>query len=330
MKRIVAAGASLALMALAAPSALAAPAVATATAADATQTIAASSAETSPEASSAAITTGEITPVPVLVDGEFDADDDVQVSYVHLPTGFRVDSDNGDQIRPCLSICKIFIADHVFRHGTAADKKLAVEMLKTSDDDITTGLYRRYPKSTNEVAERYGLDDTTGASRWGKSKTTMHDVTTFLAAKVKAQAASGTKDPVLAALADPALIAADGYVQNYGTDVLPGVIGTKWGWSDKNAAMHATASYGDDFVVALNVLGDPDDATDAARDLFTPAASDGISVDDGELDFLEPRPSTDAQIRAAAAGPDSGTLIAGALLLITAAGIVWVLRGRGK
>lgn len=266
----------------------------------------------------------DIIPIPVLDDGEFDADYAVQVSYVHIPTGFRADSENEEEIRTCLSNCKIFIADHVFREGTEDHRDMATEMLRTSDDGITTRLYWAYPDSMNEVAERYDLEHTTGAATWGKSTTTMHDVATFLAAKVEK---GDFDDPVLAALADAAPTGADGYAQDFGTDVLPGVIGTKWGWADERDTMNASASYGEDFVVALNVIGDADTTTEVAEELFTRAPRGELVIEDGELVA-----KAAGHRQTAAARDDSrataGDWIAGALLVVTAAGIVWSLRGR--
>ena len=56
-------------------------------------------------------------------------------------------------------------------------------------------------------------------------------------------------------------IAADGYEQNFGTSTLPGVIGTKWGWSN-DLTLHSSVSYGENFVVAVAVSGTAEDLTD--------------------------------------------------------------------
>ncbi|MFD5867486.1 hypothetical protein ACFWGD_02570 [Corynebacterium sp. NPDC060344] len=267
-------------------------------------------------------------PVPVLEDGEFDSDATVQVSYVHLPTGFRADSANAGEIRTCLSICKLYIADHVFREGDEDQRNQATQMLRTSDDGITTRLYREFPESIDEVAERYDLEDTDGARRWGKSRTTMHDAVTFLAGKVDDGHAD---DPLLMALATPSPIAADGYRQDYGTDVLPGVVGTKWGWANDRDAMNASVSYGRDFVVGLSVLDDADAATDMAEELFEPAPRGEFVVEDGALAPAGAVLLSSGTASAAGGSSSSaGDWIAGALLLVTAAGIAWVFRGRKR
>lgn len=269
---------------------------------------------------------GKKTPIPVLDDGEFDADHSVQVSYVHVPTGYRVDSGNVDEIRTCLSICKIYIADHVFREGTAAQKKQATEMIRTSDDGITTRLYRAFPESIDEVAERYGLPGTAGMRTWGKSVTTTHDVATFLAAKV---AKGDFDDPVLAAMADSAPFGSDGYPQDFGTAVLPGVIGTKWGWADIHDSMNASSSYGDDFVISLNVIGDADATTEVAEELFTVVPSANIAEVDGQL-VATAKQLPRATAADTGAGASAGELIAGLLALCSVAGIAWPLRGRNR
>ena len=269
---------------------------------------------------------GKKTPIPVLDDGEFDADHSVQVSYVHVPTGYRVDSGNVNEIRTCLSICKIYIADHVFREGTAAQKKQATEMIRTSDDGITTRLYRAFPESIDEVAERYGLPGTAGMRTWGKSVTTTHDVATFLAAKV---AKGDFDDPVLAAMADSAPFGSDGYPQDFGTAVLPGVIGTKWGWADIHDSMNASSSYGDDFVISLNVIGDADATTEVAEELFTVVPSANIAEVDGQL-VATAKQLPRATAADTGAGASAGELIAGLLALCSVAGIAWPLRGRNR
>uniref|UniRef100_UPI0027BA2462 hypothetical protein n=1 Tax=Corynebacterium xerosis TaxID=1725 RepID=UPI0027BA2462 len=262
----------------------------------------------------------------VLDDGEFDADHSVQVSYVHVPTGYRVDSGNVDEIRTCLSTCKIYIADHVFREGTAAQKKQATEMIRTSDDGITTRLYRAFPESIDEVAERYDLPGTAGMRTWGKSVTTTHDVATFLAAKV---AKGDFDDPVLAAMADSAPFGSDGYPQDFGTAVLPGVIGTKWGWADIHDSMNASSSYGDDFVISLNVIGDADATTEVAEELFTVVPSANIAEVDGQL-VATAKQLPRATAADTGAGASAGELIAGLLALCSVAGIAWPLRGRNR
>jgi len=50
-------------------------------------------------------------------------------------------------------------------------------------------------------------------------------------------------------------VAADGYPQDFGTATLPGVTGTKFGWSDDPTSIHASASIGPDLVVSAHTWG---------------------------------------------------------------------------
>ena len=56
-------------------------------------------------------------------------------------------------------------------------------------------------------------------------------------------------------MANAAPVAADGYRQDFGTSRIPGVIGTKFGWSD-NRRIHASVSTAPGFTVAANTYGD--------------------------------------------------------------------------
>ena len=56
-------------------------------------------------------------------------------------------------------------------------------------------------------------------------------------------------------MATAAPVAADGYRQDFGTSHIPGVWGTKFGWSD-DRTIHASVSTGHGFTVAANTYGD--------------------------------------------------------------------------
>nr|WP_235840668.1 hypothetical protein [Corynebacterium liangguodongii] len=174
------------------------------------------------------------------------------MSFAHSPTGFRVGTANEHESRPGLSLVKLYIADYVFDHGTPADQARAYTMLQTSDDAIAASLYAAYPDSIALTARKYGLGDTHAADHWGNSTTSTYDAVAFLEARKRDH---GLGDPILSALASASPVAADGYRQDYGTAVLPGVIGTKWGWSDDRASLHASASFGTDFSVAAHTFG---------------------------------------------------------------------------
>lgn len=191
-----------------------------------------------------------------------------QITVGHTATGFRAGTPNQHESRPALSIVKLYIADYVFAHGSPADKADATRMLQTSDDNIASRLYAKYPQSISTTADAYGLNDTHDPGYWGDSTTSTADSVTYLEAKKRQNPAS----PVLAALADASPVAADGYHQDYGTAVLPGVIGTKWGWSDDRSSFHASASFGADFSVAAATNGSAAQLTGDVVDAFQPSA----------------------------------------------------------
>ncbi|WP_175974159.1 hypothetical protein [Corynebacterium sp. Marseille-Q2823] len=66
--------------------------------------------------------------------------------------------------------------------------------------------------------------------------------------------------PITKGMATAAPTAADGYRQGFGTARIPGIIGTKFGWSD-DRQVHASASFGPGYSVAANTYGSPADLT---------------------------------------------------------------------
>lgn len=179
-----------------------------------------------------------------------------QVSYLNLEDGFRTGTATERFARPALSLSKLYIADYVLEHGTTEEKFLAVDMVSSSSDISAQTLFEKYPDAIDDTADKYGLLSTRGADRWGYSVTSTFDVVKFVAALLEEDPSS----PVLVAMAASDEVAADGYAQNWGTDVLPGVLGTKWGWSD-DYQLHSSVSFGEDFVVAAAVTGDAEDLT---------------------------------------------------------------------
>ncbi|MDO5030232.1 MAG: hypothetical protein Q4E11_06555 [Corynebacterium sp.] len=196
--------------------------------------------------------------------GTIDAPARTQISFDYTPTGTHFGTANENEARPGLSIVKLYIADYVYKHGTEADKAKATQMIRYSDDNIASELYGRYPNSINATASEYGLSNTHGAAHWGNSTTSSADTVKFLEAKKRENPA----DPVLTAMTTASPVAADGYRQDYGTATLPGVIGTKWGWSDDRRSVHASASIGPDFSVAANTYGTREDHTSDVQNAF--------------------------------------------------------------
>ncbi|NLA56091.1 MAG: hypothetical protein GX859_07325 [Corynebacterium humireducens] len=180
-----------------------------------------------------------------------------QVSFYRISDGKRTGTATERFARPALSLIKLYIAEYVIEHGTLTEQYEAINMISSSDDRSAGELYRKYPDSIDVVAKKYGLLSTRAADRWGFSVTSTYDAVNFIAQLLERD----PMHPILVAMAEATPIAADGYGQDFGTSVLPGVIGTKWGWSDKKD-LHSSVSFGENFVVAAAVTGSADDLTD--------------------------------------------------------------------
>lgn len=179
-----------------------------------------------------------------------------QASFYSLADGHRVGTATERFARPALSLAKLFIAAYVIEHGTEEETYQAIHMISDSSDVDADELYKKYPDSIDEVAKEYGLYSTRGADRWGYSDTSTYDVVTFVATLL----AEDPTHPILVAMhmADP--VAEDGYGQDFGTSLLPGALGTKWGWSD-DLSLHSSVTFGNGWVAAAAVTGSPDDLT---------------------------------------------------------------------
>ncbi|MDN8624636.1 MULTISPECIES: hypothetical protein [Corynebacterium] len=205
-------------------------------------------------------------PVPnVDQDGNIAAPARTQISFHNTLTGHHVGTLNEHESRPGLSLVKMYIADYVFEHGSPEDRAKATQMLRFSDDNIASELYAKYPNSINDRAGKYHLADTHGAPHWGDSTTSTADSVAYLEAKKR----ENPLDPVLTALATASPVAADGYKQDYGTATLPGVVGTKWGWSDDRSSVNASASFGPFFSVSASTYGPSQQLTDDVQGAFT-------------------------------------------------------------
>lgn len=179
-----------------------------------------------------------------------------QVSYLRLDDGYRTGTATERFARPALSLSKLYIADYVLEHGSVGEQYLAVDMISTSSDLSAEQLFEKYPEAIDATADKYGLLSTRGAERWGYSVTSTYDVVRFVSTLLEDDPTS----PILVAMATSDSVAADGYPQDFGTAVLPGVIGSKWGWSD-DRLLHASVSFGENFVVAAAVTGTAEDLT---------------------------------------------------------------------
>lgn len=183
-----------------------------------------------------------------------------QVSYTRLSDGFHTGTATERFARPALSLIKLYIADYVLSEGDPQDAEEAIEMIEVSDDAAAEDLFSRYPQAIEATAQRYGLLSTRASDMWGYSVTSTYDVVSYITQKLEKDPDS----PVLAAMCKAQPIAADGYAQDFGTVILPGVEGSKWGWSN-DLTLHSSVSFGDDFVVAAAVTGSADDLTSLVR-----------------------------------------------------------------
>lgn len=191
-----------------------------------------------------------------------------QLTYVDLRDGVHVGSSNEYVSRAALSLIKLYIAQYVIQHGDADEQAEALKMIRNSDDDIATELYEKYPESIEEIAAQYHLTGTVADPRWGYSLSSTYDVAFFLAQLMR----EDYNSPVLAAMREADAVAKDGTAQDYGTAVLPGVVGTKYAWSnDKD--LFATASYGHDFIVVASNYGSAEDLTRLVEQQFMQVVS---------------------------------------------------------
>lgn len=179
-----------------------------------------------------------------------------QLTFVRLSDGEHLGSATERFPRPALSLVKLYLADYVLTYGDAEDRELALEMIKGSDDKAADKLSEKYPRAIETTARRYGLWSTFAGDSWGVSRTSTYDSVKFLRSKLENDADS----ELLAAMKESHEVASDGYKQNFGTAQLPGVQGTKWGWSN-DRQLHSSISFGEDYIVAAAVMGSAEDLT---------------------------------------------------------------------
>lgn len=157
---------------------------------------------------------------------------------------------NAREPRPAMSLVKLYLGMWVLRHGQQADKNKVEYMIRVSHDGIASELDRKYPNAIRSIMTSYGLQDSRYPGYWGNSTTSVADVAKF----VKAIRFDPVAAPLIRGMRNAAPIAADGYAQNYGTSRIPGVQGTKFGWSDARD-YHGTVSFGPGYVVAVSTRG---------------------------------------------------------------------------
>lgn len=166
---------------------------------------------------------------------------------------------NEHEMRTGLSLVKLYMVDYALRRGdgSATDLALAERMIRDSDDAAADVLGAKYPQAIDAIAAEYRLTSTRSGPAWGESYTSTADVATFLATKQRIEPGS----PIFGWMAAASERAADGTSQNWGTARLPGVEGSKWGWSDSGPLEVASASFGEGFAVAAHTRGTPEEQT---------------------------------------------------------------------
>ncbi|WP_448851093.1 hypothetical protein [Corynebacterium sp. 335C] len=218
--------------------------------------------------------------------GQLDAPARTEIVAVNLVSGETFTTANPHEQMPGLSIAKLYMAQYIVEHGDAADIPAAEQMIRVSHDGIATQLYRKYPTSIADTARDYGLGDTVAARAWGSSRTSAHDMATFLRVLLERDPAG----PVVRAMKATAPVAADGYAQDYGTSRLPGAQGTKFGWSDDRTSAHATATIGDGYVIGASTYGTAQALTDDVLGAFPGGENPANPVPDLPDPFSPPVP----------------------------------------
>ena len=160
--------------------------------------------------------------------------------------------------RPALSLAKLYLGYWILHNGKTEDKGKVWRMVRASSDGLSVELDRKYPKAIDEVAKEFGLTSTVSAGYWGRSSTSPYDMAKF----INLVKDDPVAEPMIRAMANHTLYAEDGFAQDFGTDRLNGVIGTKFGWSDDRSGAVASVSFGRDFAVAAMTYGDVDDHTE--------------------------------------------------------------------
>ena len=174
--------------------------------------------------------------------------------------GEVIETPGAHESRASLSIVKLYLGYWVLQHGAPEDKALVYEMIRSSHDGIASNLDRKYRQAIPDTIGRFRLAETNYRGRWGDTTTSVHDMAAF----VRAVRTDPAARPLIDGMRNPAAVAADGYPQNFGTATLPGIEGTKFGWSDKRD-VHATVSFGPGFVVAAHTFGSAQVHTDDVR-----------------------------------------------------------------
>ncbi|KQB87136.1 hypothetical protein [Corynebacterium lowii] len=186
---------------------------------------------------------------------------------LNIQGGPTIATANAAESRPALSLSKLYLGYWVLAHGAPEDAARVENMIRYSEDHTASTLDARYRQAIPEVIAQFNLVSTHYNGFWGNTTTSTNDVTTFLNATSNDPVAR----PLFEGMRTAAPVAADGYAQDYGTALLPGVLGTKFGWADDHS-MHATASFGPGFSVAASTYGPASQLTEDVQGAVIPDA----------------------------------------------------------
>ncbi|MFD0362705.1 hypothetical protein ACFQZZ_14775 [Nocardia sp. GCM10030253] len=197
------------------------------------------------------------------------------ISFRSAIPGIQWGTANEHETRTGLSMVKLYMVDYALRHGdgSPSDRTLAERMIRDSDDGAAELMGAKYPQAIDAIAAEYRLTATTAGASWGMSYTSTADVATFLETKQR----SDPESPIFDWMAAADAMASDGTLQDWGTARLPGVLGTKWGWSDFGQQEVASASFGHGFAVAAHTRGTPDEQTADVTDALAQMMVDLIA-----------------------------------------------------
>lgn len=175
---------------------------------------------------------------------------------VRYADGNSVSTGNGHESRPALSLAKLYLGMWVLKYGAPEDKARVENMVRFSEDGTASDLERKYPQAIPSIIGEYRLGETHHNDYWGNTTTSTEDLARFIGVISGDPVAA----PLMKGMATAAPVASDGYRQDFGTARIPGIIGTKFGWSD-DRQVHASASFGPGYSVAANTYGSPADLT---------------------------------------------------------------------
>ena len=175
---------------------------------------------------------------------------------VRYADGNVASTPNSHESRPAVSLVKLYLGMWVLKYGAPEDKARVENMIRSSEDGTASDLERKYPQAIPGIISEYQLGETHHNGYWGNTTTSTEDLARFLGAISTDPVAA----PIMKGMSTAAPAASDGYRQDFGTAQIPGILGTKFGWSD-DRQVHATASFGPGYTVAANTYGSPGDLT---------------------------------------------------------------------